>query len=168
MSLTPWEYKVDMLFRACVTELSLELGFRRAKKKINCPGKVATCRKRRSWYYQQVPIIKQQKISGDFHFVVLGKQLSSSKKFIVLRKHMGYYFSLRKLSLSEEREVLVSTYHCNRRKVPLFLNLKILRVEKDLFESWIWLIHYYYSKIFRLYNPLCDLIYFFKQHKQWF
>ncbi len=119
------EYKVEMLVPGHVIRIEFELGFR-VEQKINllfrkvvedliAKGEVDITSK-----YQS---LSKHKISGDFRFVVLEKQLSSSNNLSFYEKIiMGYYFLLRKLSLSEERGFGLDLSFVTVEKVPLIVS----------------------------------------------
>ena len=119
------EYKVEMLVPGHVIRIEFELGFR-VEQKINllfrkvvedliAKGEVDITSK-----YQS---LSKHKISGDFRFVVLEKQLSSSNNLSFYEKIiMGFYFLLRKLSLSEERGFGLDLSFVTVEKVPLIVS----------------------------------------------
>ena len=68
----------------------------------------------------QYASLKKHQIAGDFRFIILEKHLSKfSKMSFYEQRIMAYYFMLKKLSLSQERNFGLDSSYVDVEKVPL-------------------------------------------------
>jgi KUP system potassium uptake protein len=119
------EYKVDHIVANDVVRVEFRLGFR-VEQKIN-------------FYFRKVveelvkngeidvtsryTSLRDQKITGDFRFVVLKRHLSNENDLLGLERFiMQAYFAIDRLSLSEERAFGLDTSSVTIEKVPLVVS----------------------------------------------
>lgn len=135
------EYKVDHITVNDVVRVEFRLGFR-VEQKIN-------------FYFRKVveelvkngevdvtsryTSLRDQKITGDFRFVVLKRHLSSENELMGLERFiMESYFAIDRFSLSEERAFGLDTSSVTVEKVPLIISpmrdFKLTRVYDKTFN----------------------------------
>jgi KUP system potassium uptake protein len=119
------EYKVDHVTVNDVIRVEFRLGFR-IEQKIN-------------FYFRKVveelvkngeidvtsryASLRDQKITGDFRFVVLKRHLSNDNDFKGIERFiMESYFTLDRFSLSEEKAFGLDTSSITIEKVPLIIS----------------------------------------------
>ncbi len=119
------EYKVVVLVPNHVIRIEFELGFR-VEQKINLLFRKVVedlIAKGEIDITSRYTSLNKHKITGDFRFVVLEKQLSTSNNLPFYEKIiMSYYFLLHKFSLSEEKGFGLDLSFVTVEKVPLVLS----------------------------------------------
>lgn len=119
------EYEVHFLIPNKLIRIDFKLGFR-IEQEINVLFRTVVSELVKNGEVDitsKYPSLNKHKIVGDFRFVVLEKVLSRSNtlKFID-RFIMGFYFILKKLSLSEERGFGLDSSFVTVERVPLLVS----------------------------------------------
>jgi KUP system potassium uptake protein len=118
------EYKVEHLVEGKLIRIDFKLGFRIEQKISALFRKVVEDLVKNdevdiTSHYKS---LNKHKIVGDFRFVVLEKTLSRANNLSFWDKLiMGYYFNLKKVSLSEEKGFGLDLSFVTLEKVPLMV-----------------------------------------------
>jgi KUP system potassium uptake protein len=132
------EYKVDHITPNDVVRIEFRLGFR-IEQKINFYFRKVVeelVKNKEIDVTSRYASLRDQKITGDFRFVVLKRHLSNDNDFEGMERFiMQSYFTLDHLSLSEEKAFGLDTSSVTVEKVPLVVSpmrdFKLKRVFGD-------------------------------------
>jgi KUP system potassium uptake protein len=134
------EYKVEQIVPGDVIKIEFRLGFR-VEQKINFYFRKVVeemVRNKEVDVTSRYASLREQNITGDFRFVVLIRHLSHENQLTGYERWiMEAYFTLDRLSMSEEKAFGLDTSSVSIEKVPLVISpmkeFKLKRVYSDTF-----------------------------------